>query len=90
MDIRSYRTAKTAAAIDALTADELVRVNARMVELYDSTRTVAACGDLALAELAAAEQEGELITDPAEVEQIKTRLQYSAGQYDTPPTVQDW
>lgn len=34
--------------------------------------------------------EHHLVTDPAEIEQIKTRLQQAEGQYDTEPTRADW
>jgi hypothetical protein len=38
----------------------------------------------AMAEIERRDEEGDLITDPAEIEQIKARLQYTAGQYETP------
>jgi len=30
---------------------------------------------------------GELITDPAEIEQVKAHLQYTEGEYDVPESV---
>jgi len=36
------------------------------------------------AELDRRDDEADLITDPAEIEQIKARLQYTAGAYEKP------
>lgn len=54
-------------------------------KLYDGTRTASACWRAAFDWW-----QSLAITDPAEIEQIKARLQYTEGEYDTEPTTADW
>lgn len=69
------------------TLDDCDRLALQMLasKLYDGTRTAAACWREVFDRW-----HGLAVTDPAEVEQIKARLQYSEGQYEAEPTRQDW